>query len=361
MERKFSKDCTLAIKGIAIILLLWHHLFWKNYTMVQSFSIGEVNLLAFSAQASNLCVSLFFLLSAYGLTVTYKKWNAQKKSDFSFIADRYISLLAGFVLICVFGYVSGAFLDRNLIDIYGGTAKSFFLVPIDMLGLARLFDVETFNPTWWYMSLAAILIFVFPVAYKYIKKYGIAAVLSLSFLLLIPQGAGMVQYFAVASVGIYLANINGFVRLADMKLLKTKWLNKIIKFALISFSFAVLIILRMSVLEDFDQAVDGLIAVLISWFALEFLLLIKPLKIILVFLGKHSANVFMTHTLFYSYYFKDFYYSFKNPFLVFAVLLLTSLLFSVALEFLKQMCRYNKLIFVIREKIQLRFNRVPGT
>jgi len=46
---------------------------------------------------------------------------------------------------------------------------------------------------------------------------------------------------------------------------------------------------------------------------------------LLEFLGKHSTNIWLIHTFFCYYLFKDFIYSFKYPALIFIVLLLCSL------------------------------------
>lgn len=60
--------------------------------------------------------------------------------------------------------------------------------------------------------------------------------------------------------------------------------------------------------------------------------------------GKYSMNMFLAHTFFRGYYFKDFYYSFGNAWLNIFVLTITTLLFSVCVEMLKKYTGYNKMI-----------------
>jgi uncharacterized membrane protein len=63
VDYRLSINDTLLIKGIAICLMLWHHLFFQN---------PEFGFLVFhTAQLSKLCVALFLFISGYGLTIQY--------------------------------------------------------------------------------------------------------------------------------------------------------------------------------------------------------------------------------------------------------------------------------------------------
>ena len=53
------------------------------------------------------------------------------------------------------------------------------------------------------------------------------------------------------------------------------------------------------------------------------------------FIGKHSMNMYLMHTFIFAYFLYDFIYGFKYPVLIFGVLLLTSLLLSIVIGFLK--------------------------
>lgn len=57
---ELTKQDTIAIKGIAILLMLWHHLF---------LSTVEYGVCANSfSSIAKLCVALFLFVSGYGLT-----------------------------------------------------------------------------------------------------------------------------------------------------------------------------------------------------------------------------------------------------------------------------------------------------
>ena len=66
------------------------------------------------------------------------------------------------------------------------------------------------------------------------------------------------------------------------------------------------------------------------------------LRAILSVFGKHSDNLFFTHTLLYSYFFLDFYYSFQIPAVILVVLAATTLLLSIAIEAAKSCSGYSR-------------------
>ena len=62
----------------------------------------------------------------------------------------------------------------------------------------------------------------------------------------------------------------------------------------------------------------------------------------LLFLGKHSFNIFLFHTFFILYFYQYVYWS-RNPFLIFLTMTLTCLMVSVGIEKIKNTFRINKL------------------
>ena len=73
-----------------------------------------------------------------------------------------------------------------------------------------------------------------------------------------------------------------------------------------------------------------------------FVVWIKPLAAVLHFLGKHSMNMFLTHTMFRAVYFHDFMYSFYSMWLDYIALIIVSVLVSVAIEIVKKTDKISK-------------------
>lgn len=75
----FDKRQTNVAKGIAIILMLCHHLFFndpKSYDLFSSLCIlsNGVPIDSFLADFAKVCVSIFLVLSGYGLYISYSKF-----------------------------------------------------------------------------------------------------------------------------------------------------------------------------------------------------------------------------------------------------------------------------------------------
>ena len=95
----------------------------------------------------------------------------------------------------------------------------------------------------------------------------------------------------------------------------------------------------------------GIFPIIVVAFCAEFINVIPGIRQILLFLGKHSMNVFLVHTFIRHYFWKDFIYSFGHFIPDFLALLVTSLAVSIALEWLKKVTGYNRLIQNICMKI----------
>ena len=76
----------------------------------------------------------------------------------------------------------------------------------------------------------------------------------------------------------------------------------------------------------------------------------------LQYVGKHSMNMYLTHTFIFGYFFADFIYGFKYPVLIFLALFTTSLLLSICIEFVKRRIGF----YWLQGKIVDIINRVGG-
>ena len=161
----FSKNDTLAVKGLAMMLLLCHHLGMGilNPPLVWTFDSLYVNI----ATLSKVCVAIFVVLSGYGLNESYSKWNG---SGFSFIKKHLSSLMKTYWFIFIIFVPLGFLCGANPFDVYGRNFNGIIYFIIDFLGLKALFNTPTMNQTWWYMETAIVLNIIFPVIKKLIKK-----------------------------------------------------------------------------------------------------------------------------------------------------------------------------------------------
>lgn len=343
IDYKLSQEDSFAIKGIAICMMLIHHLFLEH---------REYGIIPFKlALICKVCVAIFVFLSGYGLTIQFSKFNATNfkekiKTSIRFLFRRYKKFYLNywpiFLITVSLGYF---FFGRSLQDAYGSDTNILKSLVMDFFGLMQM---QSYNVTWWFNRLILTLYLLFPILFFGMKNKIIGfSLLALFFYwpphINIPflefQGT-IATYLKIFCLGIFIAH-------------NTESINNILGRTkpqiLFIISFAVCIFLcyiRNNVITPlfFGKRVDPFIVVFVY---LTFTSLrqfynkeIRPL----VFLGKHSMNIYMTHTFFSVYFFSSFIYWFKNPILIFTILLAISLALSIAIEFCKAKTHYNQLL-----------------
>lgn len=360
----FSKNDTLIAKAVAILFMLIHH----NFLGPERYAGYEVIFYPFTESMTNtvasyfkICVGFFVLLSAYGMTVSFKR--AQQKTILDratlekMTVKRYVTLMMNYIFIFLSAHLIsliGGF-SHNFVKVYGAGKMSVGYFIIDALGFADLFKTPTFNGTWWYMTLAIFIILFMPLIFKLYERFGFI-LLPLAYIAFKYTGVKntpIIRYMPALILGIICAETNLFVRVKNLCIVKNHfYLNKTIKFVIECGLLASSVIIRQNPsCFTFVNIWDSLLPFIYICFSFEFLAEIPGLNAALKFIGKHSTNIFMFHTFIRLYFWGDFTYSFKYPILITLVLLAASLLFSMAFEFIKKITRYNKLSPIISEKI----------
>lgn len=257
---------------------------------------------------------------------------------------RYIKLEMNFlfVYICV---VLTSFLGINLVDTYGEGAHFFVYGIVDAMGLATLFNTPTINPTWWYMSLAVLLVFAVPVLIWLYEKFGVISTiltLLLPYALRITDASFFAKYIGMAAVGVWFAKENILEKCKSRIFLKSETITIYIKLFMVIFMMRIFCVIRFNV-ETFIEPMNYLIALVCIYFCYDFIADIKVFSTIFECIGRYSMNIFLVHTVFYARYLMEFIYSFKYSVLVVGITLLVSLAASVLIEKLKTFLRYDKL------------------
>jgi hypothetical protein len=345
----FTKSSTLFCKGIGIFLMLFHHLFYnpEEYAgFALDFRPFTAERLTFLALLCKVCVALFVFLSAYGLTAKYRETFSGRKTTGkeigSFIWKRYLKLMLSYWFVFALVLILQP-LGRSVFQVYGSSPKDIFLfLGIDALGLSYFFRTPTLNATWWYMSIAILLLFLLPFILELMKRMGSFPVLAAGTLL--PfffdlQNASTFYLFSML-LGAFCYEEHIFEKIENAGS-RHRW-SRPAKLAAEIFLLLLLFSYRTN--YSLNGITDGLIALDIALITGSFLVKIPVLSPIMQSFGRQSANIFLTHTMLYSYYFKAFFYSFQFWPLIWAVLLLASWLLSVLIELLKKAVGYRRLL-----------------
>ena len=352
----FGTANSSCLKGIAIIMLLFHHCFldpdrYEGQTLTFLIPEAYIN---YIAAFFKICVAIFVFVSAYGLTKKMMSFDGQepaalRKSISRMLRSRLIKLLGSFIFVFLLLNLASLYFEPDrFFTIYGREfpdAIEYFI--IDMLGLAQLLGTPTYIATFWYYSLAIVLILILPAMYLLYRKTGpvmfLAVITVINFTVTF-NNRNIWHYVLCIAVGIVCAGENLITKAVNYQrsgLLK----NKVCKFAAEALLLFLLMILREGALKgELYPFWDAVIPMVLTMFCCEFMFPLPVIRQILDFLGKYSANIFLVHNFIRVKWFYDFTYSFKEPFLITLVLLLISLVLSILIEQLKKLLHFNQLL-----------------
>ena len=319
-----NKNQSTSIKGIAILMMLFYHLF--NSTEVNELCsplimIGDKPLVYYLSQA---CypVPFFLILSGYGLTYLYKNNTLNISSEFRRLFKIYIHywiVLTIFMPIAMYLYQD--MYKYDILNIIGNitavncnyNGEVWFLFPYAMISLTA-FPIISYlyqlngKSKIIFTILTYVVIFVI---YKYIS-YNLSDIFVINTIQL--QIIYYINLFFYFSLGILL------YRLLENNILLTHRKQYIP---------ILLIVCLVFVKSLFKITIaDGLYALLFIILFLN-IPINKYVTIILHSLGRYSMPMWMTHTFFCVYLFPNFIYGFKYPLLIFIVLVLVSYLTAI--------------------------------
>lgn len=360
---KFTKEHTMQMKGIAIIILLFHHCFlnaqrwatvpyeklattkgWGYYPI--SFAPFSSHTIQYLASFSKICVAMFVFMTGYGMWVSYE--SQKKKTTMSnYIKKRMVTLMTGFLIIFVVTEIL-AIPTGRFIEVYGHDFRSVVYMIIDALGLAKLLGTPLFCLTWWYMSLAIVLIMIFPFVHSIMEKYQWVVVVAS---IIVPRACGFGQstdlfrYLLAYTLGMYFAQHDLLARIKE-KFMEQNVAGKLLSLIVSLIGLAVIIKCRQNAWIGWKYLDfwDGFAAMYVIVNSYIYILNGKWIVKGLGFLGKHSMNIFLIHSFYRDVFFHEFTYSFYYAWLDYIVLMAISLVTSIVLEWFKKLIQYEKFI-----------------
>ncbi len=331
MTNNFNISDTNQAKGVAVLMLLWHHLFTDKLYEYSSIEVMGVDTIHWIAVLFKWCVGIFVFLSGYGL---YKSQTNKPRKIKQFYFSHLSSLYLNYWFIWLLFVPIGIFVfGRMFNDVF--THHILFNTIMNFLGLQYFFLEWGYNPTWWFMSCIIALYLLFPFLKILIEKldiYFLGGILlfsvfsiRISFISIQPY-APIEEYLLTFVIGMFVAKHSFFEKIVSLK-----W-NNGIKYIMLIFVLLISIIARNFLNTKALIFTDGIM----TFALLQILFLFKKQSKLLILYGKHSYNIFLFHTFIYAFFFPKFIYSFYNPFIIFIVLAIISLIISLLLEWIKE-------------------------
>lgn len=338
-----SKEETTIIKGLAILMMLWLHLFNDVHVGAASplLFIGGVPVVSLIARACN-PVDIFIVLSGYGFRYTYFHGDVGIKSQLRRLLKLYVCYWLTLVI-----FVSiGSFVNPTN---YPGSWSKLLLN-------VTSFD-NTYNYETWFLLPYAIVSLFARSLFRFQNKIGnlwsvigwAIVYLASSFAIsrgLTPQMpfvSAVVSKMFVCLTFVFPFMIGScFYDIATHNNgLKVKWLNT--WKALVLF-----LVLLLSHTLFQSHALNPLYAGGVT-ILMNNIIITGRVRRIFLALGRYSMPMWLTHTYFSIYLFSKFIYGFTYPLVIFIVLVFISLFVSIVLFSLSQYCTKFLMKFIHRQ------------
>ena len=347
---QFTKAHTQIAKGIAITLMMIHHLFRfpdriQNGSYISILHFGNVRFEYLLGDFGNICIAMYLFLSGYGLYMTsVKKENFTLKDSWGKILKFLINYWVVFIV----------FVPIGLIWFSNSTRYHFNITSF----MANLFTLSsTYNSEWWFVRLYIELLLLFPFI-KGILKRGIIASTALIFSfylvaismelipVIAPKLAFLKKNFIYGDIrnilfwqmtfcmGCITAKFNLFSHI-------NKWISakSLDSKAFYSIIILAIIAVRIGCSYAFEYVGKGNPTYVDFVLAPIFILITSNLvyrnksKKVLSILGAHSTNMWLTHTFFCFYYFQELVFMPRLSILIVMWLATLSLASSIFINF----------------------------
>lgn len=150
----FNKIDTKRLKGVAILLMLFYHLYAFpsriNYEYISCTSFIDMNIELLIAPFGKMCIYIFLFLSGYGICKKFDNRKVTFRAVFNQLRGLYINYWSVFII-----FVSIGFLFFN----WKFDIVNFIL---NFIGISC-----SFNGEWWFLRLYLYLILSFPLLKKF--------------------------------------------------------------------------------------------------------------------------------------------------------------------------------------------------
>lgn len=317
MVYHLTKERTQLVKGIAVLMMLVHHL-WGFPARVPDLTLADWQIQI--GEAGKMCVAIFLFLSGYGLTII----NRNKTISYADITDKikrtYLLSWKIFFIFIPIGLIMGG-----------------VKYPDVQSALANLLLVEyhSGNAEWWFLGTYMELLLLFPIVHR-IKRYfwifAILSGLSMRFLsgytdeisneILKSHIYFITYYYCAFIIGVTFARYSIF-----------EWLcrelgnNRVAYFLFLLSIIGICFVIRIKI--DFTFIIVPFFILLLTIWDWS-----KTFTLIGLFLGKHSMNLWLIHPFFCTSFLQPMLMkvSFYNSFLALILLILSSILSSIVIN-----------------------------
>lgn len=323
---ELSKNDTKMTQGIAIVFMALLHLFCKTDNLpYECLKIGGVPLVYYIGLFADQCVAIYCFCSGYAARLISDKTTSAKDYYIGRLKSILRLLMNYWVVLVLFSIVGLVTKNEIMPNSVADFAKHFFLIE------------KSYNGAWWFVLIYILLVLSSRVINIIIDKIHPIVInvilLGLYVAAYYQRIAGVISFdnqvlsWILNKVMMYFISLLPFVwgmyfyKYKLFTKIRTFIKNKKIPNAVVAF-VSCLIVLAMIVAHgivpnEMVQVFTGLVTIVL----INIVKKGKVLESILLFLGKHSTNIWLTHMFFYSVLFTDLVFVAKYPIAIFALMM----------------------------------------
>ncbi|MEG1311464.1 MAG: acyltransferase [Romboutsia sp.] len=330
-DNLISKNKSLSLKFVAVILMILFHTFAfpdriKDVEYISLLKINGQAIEFYIAKLGIICVGMFTFLSGYGLYVSYNK-NVTYKGVLKRIYNIYLNYWVVFIIFIPIGL----YMNRYVFNL-----KQFIM---NFIGIS-----DSYNGEWWFLRLYIMLLIMYPLIIKITKKLDKYIILSISLLVNI-IGLILSKIFILMGVKSIIINLvviflrGQFLFILGIIIAKygiyTKLKNKIGLSKKGYYIFLTFILVVTSLIIEV-QVIDEVAKLILVPIIIFILANIISENSILSKLGKHSTNMWLTHSFFCYYLFQEITFIMKYSIVIIIQLIFITIIVSIIVnKFLK--------------------------
>lgn len=322
----FTKKHTQIVKGIAIILMLMHHLFAYPERLNYKY-IGLLNIEQYIGEFGKICVAMFLFLSGFGVYYSLCKTDIIKENFYKCIRKMKLIYINYWIVFLLF--IPIGFLIFNV-------KFNWSELILNFLGVK-----STYNYEWWFFRIYIILLISSPIFINKIsnKKFVAFIEIFLGFILskilmvidvgnsyILDEIINLLIWTPCFYMGVYFAKFDMFNHLKQL-FKKFKLDNKIVY---------LIISLLIICFNNHIPGGTGRDALVTPIFIICIINIFHDSKVcsLLTHLGKHSNNMWLVHSFFCYYYFQRILFLPRFSVLILLLLIVISLFTSYIINYI---------------------------
>jgi len=333
-----DKEKNYQLKGVAILLMLFHHLFaFSDRIPFGNDVLAGNNILRSIGFYSKICVSFYMFLGGY---VLYKNYNNSFKTIIQSVKKLYIKYWKIFIIFVPIGLLLFNNQMQYAQDI--NMSNRFYNLGIIEIVLNFIGVISTINREWWFLQT---FVFCLILGFVYLKIFNKKSNLILElifitivFLLLrylIPNILSQIDSEIIKEQLGTLFKWNITLFLTGIVFAKYKIYEMFARYYKNTFVNIILLIVLLIIRKIVSM--DLLDIILVPFIMIEIVNIFsksKTIKSIFEYFGKNSTNMWLCHTFYcyYFYFFVKIVYFTNNPIVIYGTLLAITLLTSIIID-----------------------------